>query len=233
MHNLKYLNVFLIGFFFIISIKAFSQTEEKTGARIIYFYHHKFDESRFGIQGDVQYQDWRIFGDFNLFLIRSGLTYTPKNKNIRFVFGYAFAIIQPFDSHTEEFNENRIYQEVLFRQRLGKIFFLTHRFRYEQRFIQNQDFRTRFGYNLFVNVPINKRALETNALYASVFNELFINGETDIGNGRNVNYFDRNRTFLGLGYVLNKNLKFQFGHVWEKTSRLKKEYLQLVMQHSF
>lgn len=212
---------------------CFSQDEQKLGARIIYFYYHKLKESNFGIQGDLQYQDWKTFGDFNLFLARSGLTYTPKDKNIRFILGYAFAVIQPIWSNTENFNENRIYQEILFPHKIGNVFYIVHRFRYEQRFIQNQDFRTRFGYNLFVNVPLNKTKLETKALYISAFNELFINGETDIGNGRMVKQFDRNRTFLGLGYVLNDNIKFQFGFVKEKTSRTKYDYLQLVMQHTF
>ncbi|MDU8886225.1 DUF2490 domain-containing protein [Yeosuana sp. MJ-SS3] len=233
MSYLKNTNVFLVGLLLMLSTQIFSQNEENTGARIIYFYYHKFEESNFGIQGDVQYQDWEIFGDFNLFLVRSGLTYTPKSKNIRFILGYAFAVIQPVWLDTENFNENRIYQEILFPHRLGKIFHIVHRFRYEQRFIQNQNFRTRFGYNLFIHVPLNKVKLETNALYLSIFNELFINGETDIGNGRTVKQFDRNRTFLGFGYVLNDNIKFQFGLVKEKTSRIKNDYLQLVMQHSF
>ena len=233
MGYLKRTNVFLISFFFMISIQCFSQNVETVGARIIYFYYHKFNESKFGIQGDLQYQDWELFGNFNLFLVRSGLTYTPQNKNIRFIFGYAFAVIQPFWSEAEKFNENRIYQEVLLPQKLGEIFFLVHRFRYEQRFIQSQNFRTRFAYNIFVNVPLNKRELEPNALYVSVFNELFINGETDIGNGREVKQFDRNRTFLGLGYVLKDNIRFQFGIIKEKTSSTKNDYLQLVMQHSF
>src|SRR5690606_36482242 len=77
-----------------------------------------------------------------------------------------------------------------------------HRYRFEQRFIE-EDFKMRVRYFLSLNVPINKKTLEKNAVYASAYNEIFINTE--------VNYFDRDRIYGGLGYCISKNLKVEAG----------------------
>lgn len=52
--------------------------------------------------------------------------------------------------------------------------FLTHRFRYEQRFVENQDFRTRYRYNLFINVPLNKKVLEEKKHYMLHFTTSYL-----------------------------------------------------------
>ncbi|MFB0904339.1 MAG: hypothetical protein QMB11_08170 [Nonlabens sp.] len=45
---------------------------------------------------------------------------------------------------------------------------MTERFRYEQRWVENQDVRTRYRYNLFLNVPMNQKYLSKNAVYIAV-----------------------------------------------------------------
>lgn len=111
--------------------------------------------------------------------------------------------------------------------------YLNHRFRYEQRFVDNQDFRTRYRYNIFMNVPINKTTLEKNALYLALYNELFINGQTAIDNNITVELFDRNRTYLGFGYVLKHGQRFQLGWMNQKTVTWGKGQLQLSFHHNF
>jgi len=48
-----------------------------------------------------------------------------------------------------------------------------------------------------------------------------------------VEFFDRNRTYLGLGYVLNSKIKFQLGWMNQKTNTLGKGQLQVSMHHNF
>ena len=224
----------IIIFLMLFSTVATAQVEEaKTGAWYMYFFNHDFKNSEFCIQGDIQYRNWNIAGDLEQLLLRTGLTYSPKESNVKFTLGYAnITTGTPGDSN-ENSGENRLYQEALLPQKILNRVFLTHRFRYEQRFVENQDFRTRYRYNLFINVPLNKKVLEEKALYAAFYNELFINGQQNIGNNRTVELFDRNRTYLGLGYVLKPSVRFQLGWMNQKTSNWGKGQLQLSMHHNF
>jgi hypothetical protein len=223
----------LIGFFLCFNSSA--QVEEsKLGAWYMYFYNHQFKDSQWGIQGDFQYRDWQGLGDMEQLMLRSGLTFTPKDSGVMFTLGYANITTGQFGENDDTFGENRIYQEALFQQKLGSRFYLTHRFRYEQRFVENQDFRTRYRYNLFLNVPLNKKDLSPNAIYVALYNELFINGETGIGDNRSVELFDRNRTYMGMGYVLSPTIRFQLGWMNQKTVNWgSKGQLQISMHHNF
>lgn len=224
----------LFTFTVLVSSFSFSQVDEsQTGAWYMYFFNHQFENSQFGIQGDFQYRDWQGLGDLEQLMLRTGFTYTPKDSGVMFTLGYANITTGEFGDGDDTFNENRIYQEALIPQKLGNRFYLTHRFRYEQRFVENQDFRTRYRYNLFLNVPINKKDLSPNAIYAAFYNELFINGQQDIGDNRTVALFDRNRTYLGMGYVLNPQIRFQLGWMNQKTDNFGKGQWQISMHHNF
>jgi len=225
------LKFFSLLLFFVLN-NVFSQIDEaKTGAWYMYFYSHQFKESQWGIQGDFQYRDWQGLGDMEQLLLRSGITFTPKNAAVKFTLGYGNITTGQYGESDATSAESRIYQEALIPQKLGSRFYLAHRFRYEQRFVENQDFRTRYRYNLFLNVPLNKKELAPKAIYAALYNEIFINGETDIGDGKTVQIFDRNRTYLGIGYVLNPKIKFQLGWMNQKTVNWGKGQLQFSMHH--
>ena len=217
-----------------ISMQSFAQVESgKTGAWYMYFYDTQFKDSKFGIQGDVQYRNWNLGGDLEQLLLRSGLTYRPTGVNAKFTLGYAHITSGAFGDSDDTSSESRIYQEALLPHKLGNRVYLTHRFRYEQRFVEGQDFRTRYRYNLFMNVPFNKSTLEKGAFYAALYNELFVNGQRDIGDNREVEFFDRNRTYLGIGYVLKKGMKFQLGWMNQKTNSVGKGQMQLSFHHNF
>ncbi|RCS26525.1 DUF2490 domain-containing protein [Polaribacter sp. WD7] len=226
--------IILLNICFFVSVKAFSQVNEnQTGAWYMYFFNHQFKNSQFGIQGDIQYRDWEILGDKEQLLLRSGVTYKPKSNDIMFTFGLANITNGEFGDSDVTSNENRIYQEALIPQKIAHKFLVTHRFRYEQRFVENQDFRTRYRYNLFINIPFKGNELTVKTFYAAFYNELFINGERTIGNNETVELFDRNRTYIGLGYVLKPTIRFQFGYMQQTTNTFSKGQLQFSMHHNF
>src|SRR5690606_39537308 len=72
--------------------------------------------------------------------------------------------------------EHRLYQEAGLQQNVLSIV-LRHRFRHEQRFINQQDMRTRFRYLIAADIPIIKKEEIGLQLYATFYNEIFINGE--------------------------------------------------------
>jgi len=208
--------------------------EDQTGIWGMYFWNTTFGDSRWGLQGDAQYRQWDIAHDLEQLLLRGGLTYRPESAdNVLFTLGYANIITGELGPSDKQIDENRIYQEMLIGQKLGEKVFLRHRFRYEQRWVEKQDFRTRFRYALFADIPLNGLDLNRGAWYVSLYNEIFINGERDIGDGREVEYFDRNRTYAALGYSIRDNLRTQFGYMWQKTDNLGKGQLQLSLHHSF
>lgn len=207
--------------------------EDQLGAWYMYFFQKRFKESQWGVQGDYQFRFWNVGTDLEQLLLRSGLTYRPKSEDILFTLGYAYIGTGAFGESDEMTAENRIYQEALFSQKIASRFYLTHRIRYEQRWVESQDFRTRYRYNLFLNVPLNKLALEKNALYLALYNEIFINGQTETGNSRSVQLFDRNRTYLGLGFGISNSSRVQLGWMKQTTTAWAKGQLQLSLHQSF
>ena len=201
--------------------------EDKLGAWYMYFFNTTFKESRWGIQGDLQFRNWNIGGDLEQLLVRSGLTYEPKNATIKLTLGYGNITTGSYGADNSTTAESRIYQEALWPVQFGNRVYTNHRFRYEQRFVENQAFRTRFRYNLFLNVPLNKPSMDEKTLYLALYNELFINGERNIGDGKSVAVFDRNRLYGALGYIIKKGLKVQLGVMNQTTDSWSKNQLQL------
>jgi len=219
---------------FLVNAHAQGPDEDQLGAWYMYFYNTTFKESNWGIQGDIQYRDWRGLGDREQLLLRSGVTYSPSNSGVKFTLGVANITSGQFGTEIDNpVSENRIYQEALFSNNIFTRLLLTHRFRYEQRWVEEQDFRTRYRYNLFVNVPLNNTTIVKKTYYLAMYNELFINGEREIGNGREVPFFDRNRTYLGLGYAIKDNLRLQLGWMKQTTNDWQKGQLQFSIHHTF
>ena len=230
----KILLLTVVSLSFILPKEGSAQIDEdELGAWYMYFFNTSFKESSWGAQGDVQYRNWNIAGDLEQLLLRGGVTYTPKRADIKFTLGYGNITTGAYGSDNSTIMESRIYQEALFPVKFGNRFYTNHRFRYEQRFVEQQDFRTRYRYNLFLNVPLNKTELDKNAIYLALYNEIFINGQRGIGDGINVELFDRNRFYSAVGYVIDKGLKIQLGIMNQTTDNWSKNQLQLSLHHKF
>ena len=207
--------------------------EGQLGAWYMYFYAARFGESPWGLQGDAQLRNWNLGGDLEQLLLRSGLTYRPEGFAGMLTLGYANITTGRFGDSPATTGENRVYQEALLPHKLARRLLLTHRFRYEQRWVEGQDLRTRYRYNLFLNVPLNGDALERGVAYVALYNELFVNGQRDIGGDRRVQLFDRNRTYLGVGYGLTPKLRTQLGWMLQTTDNWRKGQLQVSLHQNW
>ena len=229
-------NIIFIGLICstLIPTNAKSQIDnEQLGAWYMYFFSKQFQGSVFGFQGDIQYRNWNIAGDLEQLLIRTGATYKPDGTQIKFTLGYGNITTGTFGDVKSTTLESRIYQEAIFPVKFGNRFYTTHRFRYEQRFVENQNFRTRYRYNLFLNIALSKPNMEPKTIYLALYNELFINGQRNIGENKSVEIFDRNRFYTALGYVISKGLKIQAGLMNQSTNNWKKNQLQISLHHNF
>ncbi len=217
-----------------LSAPALAQVDEdELGGWYMYFFDARSDDSQWGFQGDIQYRNWDIIGDLEQLLLRGGLTWRPTSNDVLLTLGYANITTGEAGSASSTSNESRLYQEALLPQRIGERVYLRHRFRYEQRWVDGQDFRTRFRYALFMNIPLNQADLGQGAWYLSFYNEVFINGERDIGDGRTVEVFDRNRFYAALGYSLSDTLKLQTGFMHQYTDDWGKTQFQLSLHQAF
>jgi hypothetical protein len=207
--------------------------EDKLGAWYMYFGSTQIADGPFGFQGDAQFRNWNLMGDLEQLLLRGGFTFTPESLGVKFTLGYAYILSGEFGDSSETSNESRIYQEALLPHKLGERTYLNHRFRFEQRWVENQDFRTRFRYNLFVNIALNRKQLVKGTFYYAFYNEIFINGQRRIGEEREVELFDRNRFYNAIGYCLTDELRFQGGYMYQVTDNWNKGQLQFSLHHSF
>jgi hypothetical protein len=207
--------------------------EDNLGAWYMYFFNTSFKESSWGVQGDLQYRNWNTIGDLEQLLLRGGITYKPKKADIKLTLGYGNITTGSYGSDNSTTSESRIYQEALFPVQFGNRLYTNHRFRYEQRFAENQNFRTRYRYNFFLNIPLNKVTMDDKTVYLALYNEIFINGQRNIGNGNSVEIFDRNRFYLAAGYQIKKGLKIQLGVMNQTTNSWKKNQLQFSFHQKF
>jgi hypothetical protein len=180
--------------------------ETELGAWYAYFGSNSIKSSSFIWHNEIQYRNFNAIGDLDQLLLRTGIGYNLTDKNNNILLGYGYiqnnAYVHPKESdERKRFGEHRIFQQFTTRQSFTRVG-IQHRYRFEQRFFAN-DFRTRLRYFLNVTVPVNKPAMTANAIYLSAYNEIFIN--------TNKNIFDRNRAFVGVGYVLQKDLRFDVG----------------------
>ena len=74
---------------------------------------------------------------------------------------------------------------------------------------------------------MNKAEIDNATLYLTLYNELFINGQRNTGNGNTVEIYDRNRFYFALGYVINQGRKIQFGVMNQTTDHWSKNQLQI------
>jgi len=189
-----------------LMLPLFTQAQDSNlGNWLIYIGSKKID-STWNIHNEVQYRNYNAIGDLEQLLLRTGVGYNLTDNNNNLLLGYGYILSENYIAGTEEkesVNEHRIFQQFTTKQSVGKLK-MTHRYRFEQRFVES-DFKMRFRYFLSLNYPLIVKETSEKMLYASVYNEIFLNTEKSV--------FDRNRVFGGFGYKLNKTIKVEVGYM--------------------
>jgi hypothetical protein len=177
--------------------------EDDLGAWYMLFTTSKVSE-KLSIHAEVQARYYETFGNFNQLLLRGGLNYHISDKATATI-GYGNITTDGVfgDIEGEEnVNENRIYQQFVLKNSIGKLKF-SHRYRLEQRFIDraNTDTETqhRARYFLRLTYPINED------WFVTAYDEVFINLQEPV--------FGQNRLYAAVGYNINKSLAVQAGYL--------------------
>lgn len=219
--NLKQL---LLALALALPFSAFSQ-ESNFGNWLIYIGSKQINP-KLNWHNEVQYRNYNAIGDLEQLLLRTGIGYNLSQNNNNLLLGYGFIRSENYvNSQSEKVivNEHRIFQQFINKHRIKRVL-VQHRFRFEQRFIE-ADFKMRFRYFLAVNYPLNNKTMTNNTVYLSAYNELFLNTTGDT--------FDRNRLYGGLGYKVNKALRFELAYMNQFFSEGGRDQLNMVVFVNF
>lgn len=200
---------------------SFAQ-ESSLGNWLIYIGNKKID-SKWNFHHEIQYRNYNVIGDLEQLLLRTGIGYA-LTENTNALLGYGFIHSQNYLSNSTEkikIDEHRIFQQLINKSKIGKVG-LQHRYRFEQRFVQDQ-FKMRFRYFLGINIPLSKQ--EQNNLYLSGYNEIFLNSKANV--------FDRNRAYVGLGRKFSKQLKIEVGYMNQFLSNGNRDQINLILFSNF
>ncbi|MEP7318641.1 MAG: DUF2490 domain-containing protein [Panacibacter sp.] len=212
--------VLCIFCFMIIGHFCFAQKSD-VGNWFIYLGNQKIN-NKWNWHNEIQYRNYNFIGDLQQLLLRTGIGYNLTENNNNILLGYGFINSQRYLPDSDKkagSNEHRIYQQFITRQNFGRTF-LQHRYRIEERFLPG-DFQIRFRYFLSVNIPLNNKTMIPNTIYASAYDEIFINGQGE--------KFDRNRLYGGLGYVISKNFRIEAGLMAQTLQATNRNQFQIMV----
>jgi hypothetical protein len=215
---------------------AFSQKiiDTQSNAWILYTGNHKLS-SKLGVHTEYQWRRADGFQNWQQSLLRLGFDYFASS-NLSATAGYAWIVTFPYGEQPvgHEFQEHRIWEQVNLKSKYGR-FEIQHRYRLEQRFLENwikgaegiytksdNLFRQRIRYRFMIQVPLTKKELTDNTLFLNVNNEPFIG----FGKGIGKNILDQNRFNASLGWRFSKDFNIQLGYLNQfivKTDGIKAE----------
>lgn len=223
----------LLLFAILFTNSSFSQEhDDQWGAWYMYFFNSDFKDSKFGIQADAQYRDWQLAGDFQQSILRGALTYKPI-AGVKLAAGYSYFTNGAEGDSKATTYEHRLFQDANLPQKIGNFMAINHRIRIEERWVEDQDFRSRIRYLLAFTIPLTKDEEEKTKFYLVIFDEVFVNGQKSIGDGRKVTLFDRNWLYGALGYAFSEHFKVQVGALNQVTEANVKNNLQVSLIHNF
>ncbi len=209
-------------FLFLMSFLSFGQSPSGTTGNWLMCFNQTRLHNKWSIHSELQYRSFEITPNTEQMLLRGGINYHINNSAFTSI-GYAYVTNYAFDKEQlsgVQVSENRIWQQFLMRNNLGRCLF-EHRYRLEQRWMQsnnNNRYLNRLRYLLRVTVPLNKKEIEKNTLFLSFYDEIFIN--------LSATPFDRNRLYGAMGYQFLPNANIQLGCLVQTVNTTTKQYLQ-------
>jgi hypothetical protein len=160
-----------------------------------------------GLYNELQLRSQSFYDNHFYHEVKGGISYS-LNKNFSFLLGIGRYVTYTDGGSFEKpvtANEFRFWQQLTMNHYLERIKF-EHRYRIEQRWFKT-GYRNRFRYRLNAAVPLNSTKISPKTIYIASFNELFLTSKAP--------YFERNRLFVGGGYVFSKMFSIQPGYVYQ------------------
>lgn len=198
----------------IISTNAQSELtgEDDFGSWFMYFGTNKIAD-RWSIHTEAQFRYYEMASNFNQTLLRTGLNY-HINPDAIATLGYGFIDTDPTFTEFDEISSNnlvrnnsisehRIFEQFILKNKVWEFKF-EHRYRLEQRFVQNNytgesSTLHRARYRIQMTLPL------TDIFFLNFYDEIFINLQDSA--------FGQNRAYAALGVNVTEDLSMQFGYL--------------------
>ena len=198
--------------FFTIATIAQEVGDDQLGSWHMYFGTNRISD-KVSIHSEGQLRYYEQAKNFNQLLLRTGLNY-HINPDAIVTAGYAYISTDPTfedfrilggDALVEDSNikEHRIFQQLILKNKVRQFGF-EHRYRLEQRFINDEGFggkdtQHRARYRLQVTLPL------TDIFFLNFYDEIFLNLQDRV--------YGQNRLYGALGVNVTDNLSVQAGYL--------------------
>ena len=211
-----------------VYVSAQETGENELGSWLMYFGTNTISE-KFSVHTEAQFRYYETGGNFNQLLLRTGLNY-HINPNASVTAGYAYIDTDPsFEQMAiadgsffgNQILEHRIFEQLILKNKVWEFLF-EHRYRLEQRFIENTDLSRpdfplndtehRARYRLQVTLPL------TDTFFLNFYNEIFINLQHQA--------FGQNRLYAALGVNVTENTSVQLGYLKNHFNNINFDRLQ-------
>lgn len=184
--------------------------------------------NKWSLHSEVQFRSYDIKPNTEQLLLRGGINF-HFNPHIVFTAGYGWITNYVNDERflkPQTANENRLWEQIILKSTLGRMY-IEHRYRFEQRWIETNsrtNYNNRIRYLLRVTIPVNNKEISRKTLFASFYNEVFINLH-------NVP-FDRNRLYGAIGFQFSSSANIQLGYMLQAMGNISKQYLQFGINYN-
>ncbi len=206
-----------------LDLFAQKQIDNQNNSWYMYFGNHKISDS-WGLHTEYQWRRHDLGQTWQQSLARIGVDYYSK-KGPQITTGYGWIVSYPYGKQpiNYSFNEHRIWQQLILKSKAGRFNF-NHRYRLEQRFLEQKSFdstsmdydisesykfKQRARYRFMVSIPLNNKEMIDKTWFIGLYDEVFL------GFGKNIdkNIMEQNRISATLGYKFNKNYNIQGGYL--------------------
>lgn len=207
------------GFFLVIIFSCWSgyaqnqARDQPLGNWLMYFGDNKINK-KWGVHSELQLRNYGVPNTLHQTLTRLGAHYYISPVSMVSA-GYGLIYTAPASGMegAQIVLENRIWEQLILRHRTYNLF-LEHRYRLEQRFVNNQTtgasiYDNRIRYRLQALFPLYNFSPHLRHLFLASYNEVFMN----LGRELSGQFFDRNRLYFAIGYQLNPKFNLQFGYL--------------------
>jgi hypothetical protein len=217
-HNI---GLFISTLLVALSVRAQKEIVTQENAWLVYIGNHRVTD-QVGFHTEYQFRRAEIFQDWQQSLLRLGIDYYTKTGE-QVTAGYAWIKSFPYGEQpiAHANNEHRIWQQIITKSKFSRIE-LQHRYRLEQRFIENWKksiegeyemmghvYRQRVRYRCQIMFPISRSEMSDNTLFFVANDEVFLG----FGKGIGKNVLDQNRVFTALGWRFNSACNIQLGYL--------------------
>lgn len=211
---MRFVLIFLFFLSFSFFIKAQNQVRQQpAGQWLMYFGDNKIND-KWGIHTELQLRNYFLKNTVEQTLTRVGINHYINPRSMISA-GYGAIYTTPSNENDGGITtfENRIWEQLILRHRNYNIF-LEHRYRLEQRFIENrttdtQTYEGRIRYRFMALFPLYNISPRLRHYFLAGYNEIFVN----LGREVSGEIFDRNRLYFAMGYQFTPKFNIQVGYL--------------------